>query len=165
MLGISLASFSSGLGELTFLQLSSSYPSNQSLGGFASGTGGAGIVGAGLWWLVKGWGVQLGLGVFSVLPLGMVLSMWLILKPGDHLRKGRGRGAGGERRAEDGIEEDEEEQTGPKQAMGNIKFALNAKEKWTLARPLIFRFMFPLFFVYVFECESASPACPSSACS
>ena len=45
MLGISLASFSSGLGELTFLQLSSAYPSGQSLGGFASGTGGAGIVG------------------------------------------------------------------------------------------------------------------------
>ena len=55
---------------------------------------------------------------------------------------------------EDGIEEDEEE-TGPKQTIGKpIKFALNAKEKWTLARPLIFRFMFPLFFVYVFECES-----------
>jgi hypothetical protein len=48
MLGISLSSFSSGLGELTFLQLSSSYPSNQSLGGFASGTGGAGIVGPSL---------------------------------------------------------------------------------------------------------------------
>ncbi|KAL7409605.1 CLN3 protein-domain-containing protein [Mrakia frigida] len=150
MLGISLASFSSGLGELTFLQLSSSYPSNQSLGGFASGTGGAGIVGAGLWWLVKGWGVQLALGVFSILPLGMVLTMWLVLKPGEHIRKGRGSIGGGSGARGEGEDEDEEDQL-PKLVGKQIKFALNAKEKWALARPLIFRFMFPLFFVYVFE--------------
>jgi battenin len=49
LLGICLASFSSGLGEMTFLQLSTTYSRSvggRSVGYFASGTGAAGIVGA-----------------------------------------------------------------------------------------------------------------------
>lgn len=33
---------------------------------FASGTGAAGIVGAGLWWLLRGLGVRVGVGLSSV---------------------------------------------------------------------------------------------------
>lgn len=72
--GIALASFSSGLGEMTYLQLSTVYgtlPVPHDLGGiavgwFASGTGAAGLVGAGLWWILRGLGVRLGLLICSV---------------------------------------------------------------------------------------------------
>ena len=79
MTGIALASFSSGLGEMTALQLSTSYSdpveevvdskgdksqaklATQAVGWFSSGTGAAGLVGALLWWLVRGLGVLTGL--------------------------------------------------------------------------------------------------------
>lgn len=83
-----MASFSSGLGELTFLQLSTTYHP-PSIGGhsvgyvplfsvlsvfseyvtcryFASGTGAAGLVGAFLWWEVRGLGVRIGVGISAV---------------------------------------------------------------------------------------------------
>lgn len=73
LLGICLASFSSGLGELTFLQLSTTYPislAGHAVGYFASGTGGAGVGGAGFWWEVRSLGVQKGVALsgVSVIP-------------------------------------------------------------------------------------------------
>lgn len=104
---------------------------------------GAGIAGAGLWWLLKGWGVKRALGTSSVLPAAMVVILFAILKPGDHIEK-RSEAAA--------AFETQEDDDSPKLASGTpVKFALDASEKWRLARPLIFRFMFPLFFVYVFE--------------
>lgn len=75
LFGISLASFSSGLGEMTYLQRTTVYGDDKlaklAVGWFASGTGAAGLVGAGLWWTLRGLGVTVGLGVSSVrwLPL------------------------------------------------------------------------------------------------
>ncbi|WWC91078.1 uncharacterized protein L201_006019 [Kwoniella dendrophila CBS 6074] len=73
LLGISMASLSSGLGELTFLQLTTTLPnrstSKTALGAWSSGTGFAGIAGAGIWWLLRGLGVKGGLGLSSILPL------------------------------------------------------------------------------------------------
>jgi battenin len=70
LLGISMASLSSGLGELTFLQLTTTLPtassSSTALGAWASGTGFAGIAGAGIWWILRGLGVKVGLGISSV---------------------------------------------------------------------------------------------------
>lgn len=70
LFGISLASLSSGLGELTFLQLTTTLPTRSSsrtaLGAWSSGTGFAGIAGAGIWWLLRGLGVKGGLGISSV---------------------------------------------------------------------------------------------------
>ena len=67
-----MASFSSGLGELTFLQLTTTLPSSASnrtaLGAWSSGTGLAGVGGAGIWWLLRGLGVKEGLGISSVRP-------------------------------------------------------------------------------------------------
>ncbi|GAA5854004.1 hypothetical protein JCM9279_003759 [Rhodotorula babjevae] len=105
LFGIAVASFSSGLGEMTFLQLATVYGSldpsrgqaglegerdgegkTADLGGvavgwFASGTGAAGIGGAGLWWIVRGLGVRGGLGVCMILPLCMAASFFLLLPP------------------------------------------------------------------------------------
>jgi battenin len=70
LFGIALASLSSGLGELTFLQKTTTLPtlssSRTALGAWSSGTGFAGIAGAGLWWLLRGLGVKGGLGISSV---------------------------------------------------------------------------------------------------
>jgi len=74
LFGIALASFSSGLGEMNYLQLSTVYGSLNvpfdlggiAVGWFASGTGGAGLVGAGLWWILRGLGVRAGLLICSV---------------------------------------------------------------------------------------------------
>lgn len=70
VLGIAVASFSSGLGEITFLQLSTIYGSpilgGKAVSWFSSGTGASGLVGALLWWIVRGFGVELGLGLTSV---------------------------------------------------------------------------------------------------
>ncbi|KAJ3761422.1 batten's disease protein Cln3 [Lentinula raphanica] len=83
LLGISLASFSSGLGELTFLQLSTTYapPSvaGHGLGYFASGTGAAGLVGAFLWWEVRGLGVRVGVGLSSILPFIIPATYFFLL--------------------------------------------------------------------------------------
>jgi hypothetical protein len=73
----------------------------------------------------------------------MVVILFGILKPGGHIVK---------RSETSGASETQEDDNLPKSASGTpVKFALDASEKWRLARPLIFRFMFPLFFVYVFE--------------
>jgi battenin len=69
LLGIALASLSSGLGELTFLQLSTTYPgtgTGEAVGYFASGTGAAGLLGAALWWFLRSLGVREGVGISSV---------------------------------------------------------------------------------------------------
>ncbi|GAC98469.1 hypothetical protein PHSY_006063 [Pseudozyma hubeiensis SY62] len=105
LVGISLASFSSGLGELTFLQLSTRYApktegrrrrdglsaaqragagletnfAGDAVGWFASGTGAAGLVGAAAWWVVRPLGVQTGMAILSVLPGFMVLAYVAIL--------------------------------------------------------------------------------------
>ncbi|RXK38191.1 protein BTN1 [Tremella mesenterica] len=73
LLGISLASLSSGFGELTFLQMTTTLPTDKAsktaLGAWASGTGLAGVAGAAIWWMLRGLGVRGGLGISSILPL------------------------------------------------------------------------------------------------
>mgnify|MGYP001604989674 FL=1 len=75
-MGIATASFSSGLGEMTYLQLSTVYGAiddqlgGRAIGWFASGTGAAGLVGAGLWWVLRGLGVRQGLLICAVSSSG-----------------------------------------------------------------------------------------------
>ncbi|CDR98976.1 hypothetical protein [Sporisorium scitamineum] len=115
LLGISLASFSSGLGELTFLQLSTRYAPKASerrvaaavagletnfagdaVGWFASGTGAAGLVGAAAWWVVRPLGVQTGMAILSVLPGFMVLAYTVVLPSVEQLLDGAGAKGGAE---------------------------------------------------------------------
>lgn len=80
--GIALASFSSGLGELTFLQLSTRFNrtgAGRAVGWFSSGTGAAGLVGASAWWIVRPLGVTNGLLSLSFLPVGMGFTYAVIL--------------------------------------------------------------------------------------
>lgn len=82
MAGIALASFSSGLGELTFLQLSTRFSTKgtgRAVGWFSSGTGAAGLVGASAWWIVRPLGVTGGLLSLTFLPVLMGFTYAFIL--------------------------------------------------------------------------------------
>lgn len=84
MVGVVLASLSSGGGELSFLGLTHYY-GHVSLAGWGSGTGAAGLVGAGLyvvlteWW---GFSVRDGLLFSACLPAVMFVSFFIILPHG-----------------------------------------------------------------------------------
>ncbi|PWN93879.1 batten's disease protein Cln3 [Acaromyces ingoldii] len=89
LLGISLASFSSGLGELTFLQLSTRYGqkgAGRAIGWFSSGTGAAGLVGASAWWIVRPMGVKAGLITLSFIPVLMGITYAFILPSPEAVR-------------------------------------------------------------------------------
>ncbi|KAI8974779.1 batten's disease protein Cln3 [Trametes punicea] len=165
LLGICLASFSSGLGELTFLQLSTRYHppfvAGHSVGYFASGTGGAGLVGAFLWWELRGLGVRLGVGLSAILPFVIPVTYFLILPRPD-------RFAGRAFAAEDGDdfddapitasyaplprgEEDDSLPVTESEATVKAPFALSMEDKWRLVKPMLTKYMLPLFCVYLFE--------------
>jgi battenin len=84
LFGVVLASISSGLGELSFLGMTHFY------GPFAvpfwsSGTGGAGLVGAGLYVLATSWirwSVRGSLMVFGFLPIVMLVAFFILLPLG-----------------------------------------------------------------------------------
>lgn len=159
LLGICLASFSSGLGELSFLQLSTVYHppavGGLSVGYFAAGTGAAGLVGASLWWVVRGLGVQVGVGLSSVLPLVIPLAYFLYMPRPTAF-------------SPDSLEDEllinnhsptsysavpTEEDPIPRtdDIEDKTTFALSGADKWQLVKPMLLTYMVPLFFVYVFE--------------
>ncbi|KAF8810347.1 batten's disease protein Cln3 [Phlegmacium glaucopus] len=161
LLGICLASFSSGLGELTFLQLSTTYspPSvaGHSVGYFASGTGAAGLVGALLWWEMRSLGVRVGVGLSSVLPLVIPLTYFFLLPRSSAFLYPLPRSAYEDiltpavpttslpytplATSEDEAGEEEGSlPSGPKRGV-----SLSASDKWRIARPLFMRYMLPLF--------------------
>ncbi|QDS74108.1 battenin CLN3 protein [Venturia effusa] len=91
MVGVMLASLSSGGGELSFLGLTHWY-GHFALASWGSGTGGAGLVGAGAYVLATttiGLSVRTSLLAFSFLPLIMLVSFFVVL-PHEAMNKSRG---------------------------------------------------------------------------
>jgi len=155
LLGISLASFSSGLCEMTFLQLSTTYNlavGGHSVGYFAAGTGAAGLVGALLWWEVRGLGVRLGVGVSAMLPIVLPLTYFLLLPRPVAFMDSPSPGSYAPLPEEDPdisvVDVTEEDTLGqpPK-----VPVFLTARDKWRLVKPMIVKYMLPLFLVYTFE--------------
>ncbi|KIK61333.1 hypothetical protein GYMLUDRAFT_580351 [Collybiopsis luxurians FD-317 M1] len=181
LLGICFASLSSGLGELTFLQLSTTYAppavAGHGVGYFASGTGAAGLVGAFLWWEVRGLGVRTGVGLSSILPLIIPATYFLLLPkssaflytsssyPSHHPGSGYdvdsplGHGPGSASSPGSALPytplatgteaELGEEEASSRGVRKNV--ALTANDKLRLVKPLLWRYMLPLFSVYLFE--------------
>jgi battenin len=90
MVGVVFASLSSGGGELSFLGLTHFY-GHFSLASWGSGTGGAGLIGAGAYVIATttiGLSVRTSLVTFSFLPLIMLLSFFVIL-PQEALRNSK----------------------------------------------------------------------------
>ncbi|KAG8160574.1 hypothetical protein KVR01_010110 [Diaporthe batatas] len=84
MLGVVLASLSSGGGELSFLGLTHYY-GHMSLAAWGSGTGGAGLAGAGLYVMLTTWmgfSVRDSLLASAFLPAVMLLSFFVVLPRG-----------------------------------------------------------------------------------
>jgi len=145
LFGISLASASSGLGEMTFLQLTTRYKGQPGVSWFASGTGAAGVVGAALWWLLRHLGVPIGLGLSSVLPICLSLTYFFLLPhphqlPTPTLDDSVGRG-------EYVVVPEVDQPTAIPVKAPELTFA----EKLELAKPLLLPYMLPLFAVYFAE--------------
>ncbi|KAI0059950.1 batten's disease protein Cln3 [Artomyces pyxidatus] len=164
LLGIGLASFSCGLGELTFLQLSTTYhpPSvgGRSVGYFASGTGAAGLVGAFLWWEIRGFGVRTGVGLSAILPFTIPLTYFLLLpRPASfssaHLPSAYDDESIGAPLTAPytplPVDEDDDASVPDSAELHKSVGPLSLSDKWSLAKPLLLRYMFPLFCVYLFE--------------
>ena len=111
MAGVVLASLSSGGGELSFLGLTHFY-GRFSLAAWGSGTGGAGLVGAGAYSLATttfGLSVRKSLFASSFLPIIMLLSFFIILPRGPLKRKRDGSKINGYVEPRDTGEEDSED--------------------------------------------------------
>ncbi|KAG0375220.1 battenin CLN3 protein [Mortierella sp. AD032] len=81
LLGVMMASLSAGLGELTFLMLSSFYRL-QMVSAWSSGTGGAGLLGALLFLALTSWfglSIPRTLAVISLFPIMMLVAYFVIL--------------------------------------------------------------------------------------
>jgi battenin len=105
MCGVMLASLSSGGGELSFLGLTHFY-GQFSLAAWGSGTGGAGLIGAGAYAIATNTlhiNPRTSLLVFAFLPLVMIFSFFVIL-PQEPLRAGVPKHAGYEAIATEGEE-------------------------------------------------------------
>ncbi|KAK5710695.1 battenin CLN3 protein [Elasticomyces elasticus] len=165
--GIVLANISSGAGEVNFLALTHFY-SDESLAGWSSGTGGAGLLGAGIYALATtalGFSVRSTLLASAVVPLGMVAAYFLLL-PLEPLAAAKGTGAAYESVPRDGDEDDDRldySRTGlledDDRHHGSSAFVtkphppllttLRTNVRRTL--PLLRPYMLPLFLVYTAE--------------
>lgn len=166
MVGVVLASFSSGGGELSFLGLTHYY-GQISLAGWGSGTGAAGLVGAGLyvvmteWW---GFSVRDSLLFSACLPAIMFISFFLILPRGPLREAGR-------RKEYDAVSQNDGEEEQPANddelsaallnsepaAATMTRSSRSSKDRNSLGsnlrkvKALFLPYMVPLFLVYVAE--------------
>jgi len=161
LVGVMLASLSSGGGELSFLGLVHYY-GPFSLAAWGSGTGGAGLIGAGAYALLT---TSLGLSVKSTLlasaflPAIMLISFFTILPLGP-LRHSRGaiqikdddEATASSSPEGEGLlaPEDQETDTGPKHYT-KANTLTQFKRNLMRAKALFFPYMLPLLLVYIAE--------------
>lgn len=166
--GVIFASLSSGAGELSFLGLTHYY-GHMSLAAWGSGTGAAGLVGAGLYVMFTDWigfSVKDSLLASAFLPAIMLVSFFLILPRGplrqSQRRKGYQAVSDGEVRQEDADGDDDLPTADAASSLltplpdsastaddtdALSKFRSNIRR----AKSLFFPYMLPLLLVYVAE--------------
>ncbi|KAK0849208.1 battenin CLN3 protein [Friedmanniomyces endolithicus] len=169
--GIVLANISSGGGEVNFLALTHFYGTT-SLAAWGSGTGGAGLLGAGAYALATtglGFSVQGTLLASAVIPVGMVLSFFCLLPLGP-LKAARG--GGGKELEYESVPADEDENvhaedtreqsgllaqpdtrdtTPPHSSNPSAPLLPTLHANLLRARSLLLPYMLPLFLVYLAE--------------
>ncbi|KAG9737456.1 protein btn1, partial [Aureobasidium melanogenum] len=159
MLGVILASISSGGGELSFLGLTHFY-GPFSLAAWGSGTGGAGLIGSGAYVLATtaiGLSVRTSLLVFSFLPVIMLFSFFVLL-PAKHASHAYAAAA------QEDVDSDTESllndavdnphrPSSPKLSQGpqSNETWHSLKANFLRAKSLFFPYMLPLLLVYVAE--------------
>lgn len=158
LLGISLASASSGLGEVSFLQLTHYY-SSWAMAGFSSGTGAAGLAGSFFFLVMTSWlGIttSTSLIVFSFIPFsfaviyGMILPSVNGILSYESLEQGI---IGDEPLDQDGAASSQVESgVSTSSSSKNIKInTLNFYATIDRIKPLFRPFMAPLMLVYIAE--------------
>ena len=168
VVGILLANISSGAGEVNFLALTHFY-GPCSLAAWGCGTGGAGLLGAGAYALATttlGFSVQATLLASAVIPLGMLMSFFLLL-PLCPLKADTRK----ELTLQSAAEQDDPETDGTGERAGLLdqpdahavspayvrhksrlqRTVSELKTKLLRARTLVVPYMIPLFLVYVAE--------------
>ncbi|PSK36136.1 Protein BTN1 [Elsinoe australis] len=162
LFGIALASLASGAGELSFLALTSFYGPG-ALAAWGSGTGAAGLVGAGAYVLATttlGLSVRTSLVAFSFLPLVMLGAYFVVLpRKGSGVREAEGYAPVREEEEEGNSEEREEEERGAERGLlaggreggDEVKREVGLKANLKRARNLVVPYMLPLFLVYLSE--------------
>ncbi|KAJ1646674.1 battenin CLN3 protein, partial [Dispira simplex] len=183
ILGVALCSTGSGLGELTFLMLTSYYQ-RPSVIAWSSGTGGAGLLGTFIFLAMTVW-AQLSLNVslmsVTIMPLVMLLSYFLVLRIPDHLVHGGctpqeiDDNVGDPRLSEDGhvvtlskVGLDNEKET---LSENSLTLTLAAhdfspqdksfKERVLAVKALLVPYIIPLFFVYWSQYTANSGVSPT----
>ncbi|KAH9875058.1 battenin CLN3 protein, partial [Plenodomus biglobosus] len=173
MCGVMLASLSSGGGELSFLGLTHYY-GHFALASWGSGTGGAGLIGAGAYAIATNTlsiTPRTSLLVFSFLPLIMVVSFFLLLPLGP-LRAGTMKNGGYEAINDEAESEQDDDRVGPEaehegllstsahSASGRSSVFYSKRASRALgsfghnlrrAQGLFFPYMLPLLLVYIAE--------------
>ncbi|KAI6015043.1 batten's disease protein Cln3 [Pisolithus orientalis] len=158
LLGICLASFSSGLGSVTFVQLSTTYSptaiGGHSIGYWSSGTGAAGLFGAFLWWELRGLGVETGIGISSVLPFVLPLTYFFLLpRPAAFLDPTTSAVYSALPSDDPDIPTADLSQMPPllRHDSKSESAFLTAADKLRLLQPMLLEYMLPLFCVYLYE--------------
>lgn len=141
VLGISLTSLSSNLGDMSFYQMATRYPISisHSFGGYAAGSGAAGLIGSAMYTVLTGGLFELKtkfvLGGMAVVP-AIMLSTWGWLLP-DFETASSG----------------EDEENG-KEAAGNGKMKIadmKVRDKLKMVKPMIWGYMLPLATMMLLE--------------
>ncbi|KAM9780249.1 battenin [Neosynchiropus ocellatus] len=154
ILGVVFTSFSAGLGELSFLSLTVFF-SRDVLGGWGSGTGGAGFAGALLYSGLTQAGLtpRVTLQVMLVVPVTMLVSYFgLLVHPAalpqwKSEEKASTEGSSEDRRP---LMDDEGEEHKATRAKSRRREALSLQEKFLVIRGLL-KFVLPLGLVYFAE--------------
>ncbi|KAF4122001.1 hypothetical protein GMORB2_7594 [Geosmithia morbida] len=158
MVGVVLASLSSGIGELSFLGLTHYY-GQASLAGWGSGTGAAGLVGAGLYvTLTDWWGLSVkdSLLVAATLPGAMFVSFFFVLPWGPL----RDAGATAQRQhGYEAVPDDEAIEDGQSPLLGGRDprtpvapaGSHSVRANLRRVRALLVPYMMPLFLVFMAE--------------
>ncbi|KAG6849848.1 hypothetical protein H0H93_004342 [Arthromyces matolae] len=151
--------YHTGLNELTFLQLSTTYTSPaagaHSVMYFASGTGAAGFIGALLWWELRGLGIKVGIGLSSVLPFIIPFIYFFILPPNSAfphpiLCEDDASLASGSTLSENSSVST---MGGSIEDLGLRKRGnmLTLSDKWRIMKSSLVKYILPMFCVYLFE--------------
>ncbi|KAK5658656.1 hypothetical protein OQA88_2052 [Cercophora sp. LCS_1] len=169
LIGVVLSSLSSGGGELSFLGLTHYY-GHMSLAAWGSGTGGAGLIGAGLYVVMTDWiglSVKTSLLASACFPAIMLLSFFVILPHGP-LRRGSRKDyqpvPEDEHRGEDDDFDDipadaaSSSLLAPGPAVASTAYLVHSETakgsflaNLRRAKSLFFPFMLPLLLVYIAE--------------
>lgn len=155
VLGIAAASASSGIGEVSFLQLTHFYETKPAVGGFSAGTGGAGLAGSFLFMILTniiGMKVWIALLSFAITPTGFILTTCFMLPKSALLERNHAISEeSGSEMVQNMLEQEPEYAIPPMTLNRRSRIMKHILFTFSEIKPLLKPFMLPLGTVYVGE--------------